>query len=138
MSRLTIILLLATSISVAQSQLEAKTQRLLGTWTFEQFQDVKKSGGKIIVEKTGFAHNSVSFVFNEDHTLNVIFSGAENQIYTWSIKNDRLEISSENKKDPYPKIIGVFEIHYLDNISGLFLQRRNKPHNGIMLKATTG
>jgi glycogen debranching enzyme len=137
MNRLTIILLFAASISYAQSQTETHTQRLLGKWRFEQFEDVTRSGDKIIVKKTGFAHDSVSFIFNENHTLNVNFSAAESQTFTWTIRKDLLEISSENEKNAYPKIVGVFEVHYLDSVSRLFLQRKNKPHNGIMLKGTT-
>ena len=82
----------------------------------KQFEDAKKNGVIVKVTLTKYAE-SVSFEFKDDHTLEVIYSNSKKENYLWKFKRDL-----------------IFEIHFLDKISQLFLQRKNDPHHGIMLK----
>lgn len=76
----------------------------------------------------------VSFDFKDDQTLEVIYSDSKKEKYFWKFKRDLIEITAVEAENFNSEMIGVFEIHFQDKISQLFLQRKNDPHHGIMLK----
>jgi hypothetical protein len=133
MKTLIIILLLTISTCVGQSSNEKNSQnRIVHKWDLLQFEQAEKEGVIVKVTLTKFA-DSVTFEFKNDHTLEVIYSDKKKEQYVWKFKRDLIEITS-SEKNFNPEIVGLFEIHFHDKISQLFLQRKNDPHHGIMLK----
>ncbi len=134
MKTLAIIFLFTISTCVGQSSIEKNSQKLIGNWTFVQFEEAKKEGVVITVTITKFVEN-VSFKFNSDSTLEVIYSESKREKYFWKTTNrDLIEITFADSNNYNSRILGLFEIHFLDKISQLYLQRENEPHNDIMLK----
>ena len=133
MKRLTIILLFTISTCVGQSSIEKNTQKLLGNWSFEQFEEAVKEGVVVTVTLTKYVEN-VSFQFNSDYTLDVIYSDSKKEKYFWKTNSNLIEISPVDSENYNLRIVGEFEIFYSDNISKLYLQIKNKPHHGIKLK----
>ena len=133
MKRLTIILLFTISTCVGQSSIEKNTQKLLGNWSFEQFEEAKKEEVVVTVTLTKYVEN-VSFQFNSDYTLDVIYSDSKKEKYFWKTNSNLIEISPVDSENYNLRIVGEFEIFYSDNISKLYLQIKNKPHHGIKLK----
>ena len=133
MKRLTIILLFTISTCVGQSSIEKNTQKLLGNWSFEQFEEAKKEEVVVTVTLTKYVEN-VSFQFNSDYTLDVIYSDSKKEKYFWKTNSNLIEISPVDSENYNSRIVGEFEIYYMDNISKLYLEIKNKPHHGIMLK----
>ncbi|MFV8270251.1 hypothetical protein ACNQGP_09990 [Flavobacterium sp. GT2N3] len=128
-----IILLLTISTCVGQSSNEKNSQnRIIHKWNLKQFEQAEKDGVVVTVTLTKYA-DSVSFEFKNDRTLEVIYSDKKKEYYGWKLKRDLIEITS-SETNYNPEILGVFEIHFHDKISQLFLQRKNDPHHGIMLK----
>jgi hypothetical protein len=130
---LTIILLFTISTCVGQSSIEKNTQKLIQKWELQQFEQAEKNGVIVTVTKTKYAE-SVSFEFKNDQTLEVIYSDSKKEKYFWKFKRDMIEITSSESENYNPEILGVFEIHFSNKISQLFLQHKNDPHHGIMLK----
>jgi hypothetical protein len=129
-----IILLFTISTCLGQSEIEKSSQeRLIHKWELKQFEVAKKNGVIVKVTLTKYAE-SVSFEFKDDYTLEVIYSNSKKENYLWKFKRDLIEIITVEAENFNSEIIGVFEIHFLDKISQLFLQRKNDPHHGIMLK----
>ena len=133
MKRLTIILLFTISTCVGQSSIDKNTQKLLGNWSFEQFEEAKKEEVVVTVTLTKYVEN-VSFQFNSDYTLDVIYSDSKKEKYFWKTNSNLIEISPVDSENYNLRIVGEFEIFYSDNISKLYLQIKNKPHHGIKLK----
>jgi hypothetical protein len=133
MKTLIIILLLTISTCVGQNSNEINAQnRIVHKWDLKQFEQAEKNGVIVTVTLTKYA-DSVSFEFKNDQTLEVIYSDKKMEHYVWKFKRNLIEITS-SETNYNPEIVGVFEIHFLDKISQLFLQRKNDPHHGIMLK----
>ncbi|OUD35198.1 hypothetical protein [Flavobacterium sp. FPG59] len=133
MKTLIITLLLSISTCVGQSLNEKNLQnRIVHKWGLLQFEQAKKDGVITQVILTKYA-DSVLFEFKNDQTLEVIYSDKKKEQYTWKFKRSLIEISSTDT-NYNPEILGLFEIHFQDKISQLFLQRKNDPHHGIMLK----
>lgn len=131
---ITLLFLLSISICFAQNLDEEITKILIQKWKFEQFEDAEKNGGNVIITKTKYV-DSIFFEFKANQKLIVVYSDTKRENYTWKLKKRKIvEITSEELEGYNSKILGEFEIHYLEDISQLFLQRKNTPHNGIMLK----
>ncbi|OYU80206.1 MAG: hypothetical protein CFE23_10845 [Flavobacterium sp. BFFFF1] len=128
-----IILLLTISTCFGQKKLEKDSEKIIRKWELEQFEDSEKNGVVVTVTLLKYAEN-VTFEFKEDQTLEVIYSPSKKETYSWKIKRDLVEVTSNDSKNFNSEIVGVFEIHFQDKISGLFLQRKNDHHHGIMLK----
>lgn len=112
---------------------QTPVERLLGKWQFEQFEEARKSGSSVVVTKTKFAE-SVVFIFNKDYTLDVVYSDVKTEKYRWQFNRNFIQITSDDLNNQNSPVLGLYSLHYLDKISQLFLQRKNDPHNGIMLK----
>jgi hypothetical protein len=134
MKALIITLLLTISTCVGQSSIEKNSQnKLIHKWELKQFEDVENNGVVVTVTLTKYA-DVVSFDFKNNQTLEVIYSNAKKENYLWKFRRNLIEIKSVDIQNFNAEIIGVFEIHFQDKISQLFLQRKNDPHHGIMLK----
>lgn len=134
MKALIITLLLTISTCVGQSSIEKNSQnKLIHKWELKQFEDVENNGVVVTVTLTKYA-DVVSFDFKDNQTLEVIYSNAKKENYLWKFRRNLIEIKSVDTQNFNAEIIGVFEIHFQDKISQLFLQRKNDPHHGIMLK----
>jgi hypothetical protein len=134
MKVLIITLLLIISTCVGQSSIEKNSQnKLIHKWELKQFEDVENNGVVVTVTLTKYA-DVVSFDFKDNQTLEVIYSNAKKENYLWKFRRNLIEIKSVDIQNFNAEIIGVFEIHFQDKISQLFLQRKNDPHHGIMLK----
>jgi hypothetical protein len=134
MKALIITLLLTISTCVGQSSIEKNSQnKLIHKWELKQFEDVENNGVVVTVTLTKYA-DVVSFDFKDNQTLEVIYSNAKKENYLWKFRRNLIEIKSVDIQNFNAEIIGVFEIHFQDKISQLFLQRKNDPHHGIMLK----
>ena len=134
MKALIITLLLTISTCVGQSSIEKNSQnKLIHKWELKQFEYVEKNGVVVTVTLTKYA-DVVSFDFKDNQTLEVIYSNAKKENYLWKFRRNLIEIKSVDIQNFNAEIIGVFEIHFQDKISQLFLQRKNDPHHGIMLK----
>lgn len=134
MKALIITLLLTISTCVGQSSIEKNSQnKLIHKWELKQFEDVENNGAAVTVTLTKYA-DVVSFDFKDNQTLEVIYSNAKKENYLWKFRRNLIEIKSVDIQNFNAEIIGVFEIHFQDKISQLFLQRKNDPHHGIMLK----
>lgn len=134
MKALIITLLLTISTCVGQSSIEKNSQnKLIHKWELKQFEDVENNGVVVTVNLTKYA-DVVSFDFKNNQTLEVIYSNAKKENYLWKFRRNLIEIKSVDIQNFNAEIIGVFEIHFQDKISQLFLQRKNDPHHGIMLK----
>ena len=92
-----------------------------------------KNGVIVTVTLTKYA-DVVSFEFKDNQTLEVIYSNAKKENYVWKYKRNLKEITSVDTQNFNAEIIGACEIYFQDKISQLFLQRKNDPHHGIMLK----
>ena len=126
---ITLITFFTISNCYSQKITEKNAQVIYGDWEFEQFEDVvgrnvKKSGELEI--KT--------FIFNKNDTLEVIYFNGKQENYIWSIKKETLEIKKIDLNVYNKKIVGKFEISHSDLRKLAFLQRKNRPHYGIMLK----
>jgi hypothetical protein len=133
MKTLIIILLVTISTCFGQSSNEKNSQNsIVRKWDLKQFEQAEKDGVNVKVTLTKYA-DRVSFEFKNDQTLEVIYSDKKKENYVWKFKRDLVEITT-TATDYNPEILGLFEIHFLDKISQLFLQRKNDPHHGIMLK----
>ncbi|AWI24414.1 hypothetical protein [Flavobacterium pallidum] len=129
-----IILLFTISFCFGQNAKEKETQQKLShKWELKQFEDAEKKGAVVTVTLVKYADN-VTFDFKEDQTLEVIYSASKTEKYFWEFKGDLMEIKSDGSQNFNPEILGIFEVHFQDKISQLFLQRKNDPHHGIMLK----
>lgn len=134
MKVLIITLLLTISTCVGQSSIEKNSQnKLIHKWELKQFEDVENNGVVVTVTLTKYA-DVVSFDFKDNQTLEVIYSNAKKENYLWKFRRNLIEIKSVDIQNFNAEIIGVFEIHFQHKISQLFLQRKNDPHHGIMLK----
>jgi hypothetical protein len=134
MKALIITLLLTISTCVGQSSIEKNSQnKLIHKWELKQFEDVENNGVVVTVTLTKYA-DVVLFDFKDNQTLEVIYSNAKKENYLWKFRRNLIEIKSVDIQNFNAEIIGVFEIHFQDKISQLFLQRKNDPHHGIMLK----
>jgi hypothetical protein len=134
MKVLIITLLLIISTCVGQSSIEKNSQnKLIHKWELKQFEDVENNGVVVTVTLTKYA-DVVLFDFKDNQTLEVIYSNAKKENYLWKFRRNLIEIKSVDIQNFNAEIIGVFEIHFQDKISQLFLQRKNDPHHGIMLK----
>ena len=132
MKKTLIILLFAFTNCIGQTSTEKNTEKLLRKWSFMQFEEIHKDGNNVTI-CTEKAVENVLFIFNSDYTLDVI-SNLKKEKYSWKLKKYLIEINSIEPESKNAKILGVFEIKFLDNIFQLFLQRKNESHNGIMLK----
>ena len=134
MKTLIITLLLTISTCVGQSSTEKNSQnKIIYKWELKQFEYAEKNGVIVTVILTKYA-DVVSFEFKDNQTLEVIYSNAKKENYLWKFKRDLIEITAVDTQNFNAEIIGVFEIHFQDKISQLFLQRKNDLHHGIMLK----
>lgn len=133
MKTLIIILFLTISTCFGQRATEENWQNIIRKWEFKEFQDTKKNKNVITVTLVKYAEN-VTFEFKKDRTLEVIYSTSKTETYLWKFTQDLLEITSENYQSVNSDILGVFEIYNLESISQIFLQRKNDPHHGIVLK----
>lgn len=134
MKALIITLLLTISTCVGQNSIEKNSQnKLIHKWELKQFEDVENNGVVVTVTLTKYA-DVVSFDFKDNQTLEVIYSNAKKENYLWKFRRNLIEIKSVDTQNFNAEIIGVFEIHFQDKISQLFLLRKNDPHHGIMLK----
>ncbi|MCF6142372.1 DUF5673 domain-containing protein [Flavobacterium sp. K77] len=134
MKTLFITLLLTISTCFGQSLTEQNSQnKIIHKWELKQFENVEKNGVIVTVTLTKYA-DIVSFEFKDNQTLEVIYSNARKENYLWKFKRDLIEITAVDKQNFNAEIIGLFEIHFQNKISQLFLQRKNDPHHGIMLK----
>ena len=134
MKTLIITLLLTISTCVGQSSTEKNSQnKIIYKWDLKQFEYAEKNGVIVTVTLTKYA-DVVSFEFKDNQTLEVIYSNAKKENYLWKFKRDLIEITAVDTQNFNAEIIGVFEIHFQDKISQLFLQRKNDLHHGIMLK----
>ena len=126
--------LFATSTSFSQNKdaIEVQT-KLIHKWNLEQFEEVERKNGMTTISKTKYAEN-VIFEFKKDQTLEVVYSDSKIENYTWKIKKKYIEILPLNNLNFNSEISGTFEIYFHDKISQVFLQRKNDPHHGIMLK----
>ncbi len=128
-----IILMFTISTCFGQKDLEKDSQKLFKKWELKQFEDAERNGSVVTVTLVKYAEN-VTFEFKEDQTLEVIYSPSKKETYSWKIKRELIEITSNDSENFNSEIVGVFEIHFQDKISQLFLQRKNDAHHGIMLK----
>jgi hypothetical protein len=134
MKTLIITLLLTISTCFGQTSTEKNSQnKIIHKWELKQFENVEKNGVIVTVTLTKYA-DIVSFEFKDNQTLEVIYSNARKENYLWKFKRDLIEITAVDTQNFNDEIIGVFEIHFQNKISQLFLQRINDPHHGIMLK----
>lgn len=134
MKTVIIILLLSITTCVGQNSIEKNSQiRLIHKWELKQFEDAEKNGVVVTINLTKYAE-IVSFEFKDNMTLEVIYSNSKKENYLWKTKRNLIEITSVEAQNCNSEIIGVFEIHFQDKISQLFLQRKNDTHHGIMLK----
>lgn len=124
-------MLLTLTAGFGQKNDEKIFDKLIHKWTLLQFEHVEKKGLTVSVKKTKYT-DSVTFEFKPDQTLTVVYPASNTENYTWKFKRKFIVITSTGNYNP--DIPGIYEIHFLDKISQLFLQRRRKPHNGIMLK----
>ncbi|MBX2933318.1 MAG: hypothetical protein KF825_03675 [Ferruginibacter sp.] len=124
-------LLLYLVYGFAQKTGDKKFDKLIHKWTFLQFERVEKNGLSVTVNKTKYA-DSITFEFKPDQTLTVVYPASKTENYNWRFKRKFIVITSTGINNP--AIPGIYEIHFLDKISQLFLQRRRQPHNGIMLR----
>lgn len=135
MKTLIITLLLTVSTCFGQISTEKNSQnKIIHKWELKQFEYAEKNGGIVTVTLTKYAE-VVSFEFKDNQTLEVVYSNARKENYLWKSKRDLIEITAVDTQNFNALIIGLFEIHFQDKISQLFLQRKNDPHHGIMLKA---
>lgn len=125
-----LILILAGCVSKKSS--EENSKKLIHNWKLEEFQQLKKNGNIITVNKTKYAEN-ISFEFKENEALIVTYSNSKQEKYLWKFKGNNVEIVSSNLQIYNSEIIGIFELYFMKN-NLLFLQRRNDPHHGILLK----
>jgi septum formation inhibitor-activating ATPase MinD len=130
-----IVLLLITSVSIAQNKTQENIEKILGDWVFEQFEQARQSGDMLIVTKTGYV-DEVHFIFNSDYTLDVIYSDSKKEKYNWKINRYQIKIFPANELIQNEKISDNFEINFLAVCNQVFLER-NQPHDGIMLKKVT-
>ena len=134
MKTLIFLLLFITSTSFCQNKdaIEVRT-KLIHKWNLEQFEEVERKDGMTTIYKTKYAEN-VTFEFKKDETLEVVYSDSRIENYTWKITKRYIEILPSNNLNFNAEISGTFEIYFLHKILQLFLQRKNDPHHGIMLK----
>ena len=128
-----IILLFTISTSFGQTSSEKKYLNLIGKWSFEQFEEAKRENGIVKVTKTKFVEN-VYFEFKKNDTLVVIYSDSKKEKYIYKFERKTVVINAVNSENYNSNILGEFEINFPLTGSLLFLQRKNNPHNGIMLK----
>ncbi|TDD77572.1 hypothetical protein [Flavobacterium caseinilyticum] len=134
MKTLIIALLLTISTCLGQSSIEKNSQnKLIHKWELKQFEYAEKNGVIVTVTLTKYA-DVVSFEFKDNQTLEVIYSNAKKENYLWKYKRNLIEITSVDTQNFNAEIIGAFEIYFQDKMSQLFLQRKNDPHHGIILK----
>jgi len=134
MKNSTLFFLLTFTAVVGQSPKETQMLgNLIQKWELLQFEESKRNGNVITIIQTKYA-DVVSFEFKENKTLEVIYSDSKMETYFWKYQRESIEITPELTNLFNPDIVGVFEIHFHDNIKQLFLQRKNNPHNGIALK----
>jgi hypothetical protein len=134
MKTLLITLLLTIYTCFGQNSTEKNSQnKIIHKWQLKQFENAEKNGVIVTVTLTKYA-DVVSFEFKDNQTLEVIYSNARKENYLWKFKRDLIEITAVDTQNFNAEIIGVFEIHFQNKISQLFLQRKNDPHHGIMLK----
>ena len=129
-------LILITTISscFGQNSIEnSSLKKIVHKWELKQFENAEKNGVIVTVTLTKYA-DPVSFEFKEDGTLEVIYSDSKKENYFWKFKGKYIEITVNGAENFNPEILGVFETYYHNKISQLFLQRKNDPHHGIMLK----
>lgn len=135
MKTLILTLLLTISTCFGQSSTEKNSlNNVIHKWELKQFEYAEKTGVVVTVTLTKYA-DVVSFEFKDNKTLEVVYSNAKKENYLWNFKRNLIEISATDTQNFNAEIIGVFEIHFLEKVSQLFLQRKNDPHHGIMLKA---
>ncbi len=135
MKTLILTLLLTISTCFGQSSTEKNSlNNVIHKWELKQFEYAEKTGVVVTVRLTKYA-DVVSFEFKDNKTLEVVYSNAKKENYLWNFKRNLIEISATDTQNFNAEIIGVFEIHFLEKVSQLFLQRKNDPHHGIMLKA---
>ena len=133
MKKLTAILLFTLSICSAQNQAEENARKISGKWLFEQFEQVKRSEEKTIITNTIYA-DSVFFIFNEDNTLDVIYSELKREKYEWKMRRGQLQILAKKDQDHNGKIVDSFDLAFQKDGLAVFLERIGKKHNGITLK----
>lgn len=127
------IFLFTISTCIGQTANETISQnRIVHQWTLKQFEKAEKNGVIVTVTLTQFADN-VYFIFRNDHTLEVLYSDKKKEYYVWNYNRNFIEIIASDTNFN-SEILGKFELHFLDKVSQLFLQRKNDPHHGIMLK----
>lgn len=124
-------LLLTLTTGFGQKNDEKIFDKLIHKWTLLQFEQAEKKGLTISVKEIKYT-DSVTLEFKPNQTLTVVYPASKAEIYTWKFKRKFIVITSKGNYNP--DIPGIYEIHFLDKISQLFLQRRRQPHNGIMLK----
>lgn len=135
MKTLILTLLLTISTCFGQSSTEKNSiNKVIHKWELKQFEYAEKTGVVVTVTLTKYA-DVVSFEFKDNKTLEVVYSNTRKENYLWNFKRNLIEISATDTQNFNAEIIGVFEIHFLEKVSQLFLQRKNDPHHGIMLKA---
>lgn len=130
MYRLIIFLTFATCFS--QTKTETNVQRLIHKWQFVNFEEADRKDHIVTITKTKFVQD-VFFIFNEDFTLDVVYTDKLTEKYLWRIRKNILEITAVEQGLKNPKIEGLYTLIFLDKLPELFLQRLNKPHNGITL-----
>jgi hypothetical protein len=112
---------------------ESDKQKIIGKWSFEEYQEAEKSGSVVTVTLTRYV-DAISFEFKSEGGLEVVFSDSKIEYYGFKFKRDMIEIIPESENNFTSDICGTFELSFQDKISKLFLQRKGKPHHGIMLK----
>jgi hypothetical protein len=134
MKSLFITLLFTISTCVGQSSMAENSQnKLIHKWELKQFEDAKKNGAIVTVTLKKYA-DLVSFEFKDNQTLEVIYSDSKKESYLWKFTREFIEITAVDSMNLNVEITGIFKIYFQDNISQLFLERKNDPHNGITLK----
>ena len=132
MKTLYICLIFILASCASEKSIEENKKRLIYNWTFVEFQKVGRKDNIITVNKTKYAEN-ISFEFKDSEELIVSYSNTKQEKYLWKFIGNTVEIITLNSQSYNSEIVGRFELYYMKN-SELFLQRRNDPHHGILLK----
>lgn len=129
-----ITLLIISSACFSQTRSEKKIiQKILGSWKFERFEEANKIGDSLVIKKSGTIEPT-TFVFSDDNILTVNFNDIVTENFKWKIEKNYIKITSNQKSKFSSKLNEIFKLFYWNDDKELFMQIKNKPHNGIKLK----
>lgn len=133
MKPLIAILLFTFSISHSQNHPADANQKILGKWYMEQYGNTSQSENQFHIQKTG-GTDTIWATFNEDYTLDLVYSETKKEKYNWKIKGDKIQITAGKDGNKKSEIIGKFEMNFWRKDSELALFKDDGSYRAIKFK----